>query len=317
LAQEHAETAAFYFTSLPDSYAARTGRPDNVGVIGVALFRKKQERPQPYSPALGAPAPESRRDRAAESTAADAKLGTGHGRREASYVQNVDFERASSRPAETIALYYDSYRQPGSPRRDQGLGSKAFPGFRSGPERLNCHAMGEATDEELMLAYRGGDAAAFETLYSRHRARLFRFVLRSVKTRALAEELYQETWMRVIEARSRYTPKARFTTWLYTIAHNQLVDHWRKRGLTLVALEGDELPGNSPDPAQQVAGAADARAIRGGAGGAAGAAARGIPLARGGRALGGRDRRGDLVRPGSGQEPAALCDGEAQGCGER
>ena len=113
--------------------------------------------------------------------------------------------------------------------------------------------MGEATDEELMLAYRGGDAAAFEMLYSRHRARLFRFVLRSVKTRALAEELYQETWMRVIEARGRYTPRARFTTWLYTIAHHQMVDHWRKRGLTLVALEGDDLPGSSPDPAHQVA----------------------------------------------------------------
>jgi RNA polymerase sigma factor (sigma-70 family) len=110
--------------------------------------------------------------------------------------------------------------------------------------------MGEATDEELMLAYRAGDAAAFETLYSRHRARLFRFVLRSVKTRALAEELYQETWMRVIEARGRYAPKARFTTWLYTIAHNQLVDHWRKRGLNLVPLEGDELAGASPDPAE-------------------------------------------------------------------
>jgi RNA polymerase sigma factor (sigma-70 family) len=111
--------------------------------------------------------------------------------------------------------------------------------------------MAEATDEELMLAYRGGDAAAFETLYSRHRTRLFRFVLRSLKTRALAEELYQETWLRVIEARARYVAKARFTTWLYTIAHNQLVDHWRKRGLTLVALEGDELPGSSPDPAAQ------------------------------------------------------------------
>ena len=53
-----------------------------------------------------------------------------------------------------------------------------------------------------MLAYRGGDAGAFETLYARHRARLFRFVLRSVKVRALAEELYQEVWMRVIEARA-------------------------------------------------------------------------------------------------------------------
>lgn len=111
--------------------------------------------------------------------------------------------------------------------------------------------MSEATDEELMLAYRGGDAAAFEVLYSRHRARLYRFVLRSVKSRAVGEELFQEVWLRVIDARGRYAPQARFTTWLYTIAHNQLVDHWRKRGLTLVALEGDDLPGTSPDPADQ------------------------------------------------------------------
>lgn len=111
--------------------------------------------------------------------------------------------------------------------------------------------MTQAADEELMAAYRGGDARAFETLYARHRTRLFRFVLRSVKLRELAEELYQEIWMRVIEARSTYayTPKARFTTWLYTIAHNHLVDHWRKRGLALVTLEGDDVPGNAPNPA--------------------------------------------------------------------
>src|SRR5207244_932230 len=109
----------------------------------------------------------------------------------------------------------------------------------------------EAPDEQLMLAYRDGDAAAFETLYARHRARLYRFVLRSVKSRAIGEELFQEIWMRVIEARLRYKPQARFTTWLYTIAHNHLVDHWRKRGLTLVSLEGDETPGASPDPAEQ------------------------------------------------------------------
>jgi len=100
-----------------------------------------------------------------------------------------------------------------------------------------------------MLAYRNGDPAAFETLYARHRARLYGFVLRSVKSRAIGEELFQEIWLRVIEARMRYTPQARFTTWLYTIAHNHLVDHWRKRGLTLVSLEGDEMPGASPDPA--------------------------------------------------------------------
>jgi RNA polymerase sigma factor (sigma-70 family) len=82
--------------------------------------------------------------------------------------------------------------------------------------------MAEAPDEELMLAYRGGDTGAFEILYGRHRARLFRFVLRSVKIRATAEDLYQEIWMRVIEARAGYAPTARFTTWLYTIAHNRL-----------------------------------------------------------------------------------------------
>jgi RNA polymerase sigma factor (sigma-70 family) len=107
----------------------------------------------------------------------------------------------------------------------------------------------QAADEELMLAYRAGDAAAFETLYRRYRSPLYRFVLRSVKNRALGEELFQEIWMRVIEARARYAPQAKFTTWLYTIAHNYLVDHWRKRGLSLVALEGDEHEGGAPDPA--------------------------------------------------------------------
>jgi RNA polymerase sigma-70 factor (ECF subfamily) len=110
--------------------------------------------------------------------------------------------------------------------------------------------MAEAPDEQLMLAYRGGDARAFETLYARYRARLFRFVLRSIKVRAAAEELYQEIWMRVIEARATYQPAARFTTWLYTIAHNRLVDHWRRGGLALVSLDDHDPPANSPDPAR-------------------------------------------------------------------
>ena len=92
------QTAAFYFTSLPDSYAARTGRPDHVGVIGVALFRKRQTPPAP----IGEAGPMSR-DRAA----AD-QIGTGHGRHETSPAYYVPFERATSVPAETIALYYDT-----------------------------------------------------------------------------------------------------------------------------------------------------------------------------------------------------------------
>lgn len=97
-----------------------------------------------------------------------------------------------------------------------------------------------AADEELMLAYARGEAGAFETLYARHKGPVFRFVLRSVKTRGEADELFQDVWMRVIEARARYAPQAKFTTWLYTIAHHRLVDHWRSRGLALVSLDDED-----------------------------------------------------------------------------
>lgn len=107
-----------------------------------------------------------------------------------------------------------------------------------------------AGDEQLMLAYREGDAGAFDELYRRHKGGLFRFVLRSVRERSVAEELYQEIWMRAIEARARYEPQAKFSTWLYTIAHNRLVDHWRKKGLQVVSLDTEiEIsanPGSEP-----------------------------------------------------------------------
>src|SRR5687767_11869284 len=108
----------------------------------------------------------------------------------------------------------------------------------------------EAPDEELMLAYRHGDAGAFDKLYARHRGPVFRFILRALKQRAQAEELFQEVWIRVIEARSRYAPQARFSTWLYTIAHNLLVDHWRRKGLTLVALDAEDVAVESANPAR-------------------------------------------------------------------
>jgi hypothetical protein len=112
------ETAAFYFTSLSDSYAARTGRPDDVGVIGVALFRKKtapppapvgQPFPGPYSDSAPAAAG-ARSQREDSAKPAESQLGTGHGRRETSHAQYVNFERASSTPAEVVTLYYDSHR---------------------------------------------------------------------------------------------------------------------------------------------------------------------------------------------------------------
>lgn len=108
------DVAQFYFTALSDSYAAHTGRPDNVGVIGVALFRSRIE-PPPYAEDLAL----SERDaRTADQSAAGAapparaekKLGTGHGQKETSRTRYVDFERASESPDEVIAIYYDSYR---------------------------------------------------------------------------------------------------------------------------------------------------------------------------------------------------------------
>jgi len=104
-----------------------------------------------------------------------------------------------------------------------------------------------ATDEQLMLAYAAGDAAAFETLYARHKGGLYRFVLRGIKERGIAEELFQEIWMRVIESRARYAPQARFATWLYTIAHHRMVDHWRKRGIVAVPLEPDDPDDPAPN----------------------------------------------------------------------
>jgi len=96
-----------------------------------------------------------------------------------------------------------------------------------------------------MLAYAGGDAAAFDTLYGRHKGPLYRFVLRSVRARGEADELFQDVWMRAVEARHRYRPTAKFTTWLYTIAHNRLVDHWRAKGLALVSIDEQDDEGNA------------------------------------------------------------------------
>jgi hypothetical protein len=101
-----AQTAAFYFTSLPDSYAARTGRPNDVGVIGVALFRRKVA--SPPAPISGAESRSAGRAEADAPRAMEAPLGTGHGRHETSPAHYVNFERATSTPAEVISLYYDS-----------------------------------------------------------------------------------------------------------------------------------------------------------------------------------------------------------------
>ena len=88
----------------------------------------------------------------------------------------------------------------------------------------------EETDEALMLAYGAGRAGAFDVLYARHKGGVYRYLLRHCRNAGLADELFQDVWMNAIRARANYAPTARFTTWLYTLAHNRLVDHWRANG---------------------------------------------------------------------------------------
>ena len=85
----------------------------------------------------------------------------------------------------------------------------------------------EPSDEALMLAWTAGDPGAFERLYARHRLKLYRYLLRQLRDNALADECFQDVWQKVIAARANWKPDAGFATWLYTIAHHRLGDHWR------------------------------------------------------------------------------------------
>jgi hypothetical protein len=149
-------SAAFYFTALPDAYAARTGRPDNVGVIGVAVFRAKEAQPSP-PPAALAPreaAPEAayeladsaspRAQAEGRRSAAAPPLGTGHGRSEHAPIRFTSFERASPVPDETITIFYDSRANlvargilrepiPVARRAPDAFPGAAFPGFVPDP----------------------------------------------------------------------------------------------------------------------------------------------------------------------------------------
>ncbi len=109
------------------------------------------------------------------------------------------------------------------------------------------------TDAALMLRYRDGDVSAFETLYRRHNDGLYRYLLRLSLNRATAEDLYQEVWSRVIKARRRYRPTAKFTTYLYRIAHNCFIDQVRrnKRYAGDGGLDPDEILDTAGSPEQK------------------------------------------------------------------
>jgi len=85
------------------------------------------------------------------------------------------------------------------------------------------------SDEALIVRYARGEAAAFEVLYRRHELRVWRYLQRNLRDAATADELMQEVWFAVARDAARYVPSARFTTWLFSIAHNRMIDSIRAR----------------------------------------------------------------------------------------
>jgi RNA polymerase sigma-70 factor (ECF subfamily) len=103
----------------------------------------------------------------------------------------------------------------------------------------------EPSDDDLMRAYAQGDASAFETLYTRHQAALYRFVRRLLgpSLSAQADEVFQDTWLKVVNARQRWSPQgATFRTWLFTLAHHRVIDIWRRSGREVSVDTEDDSP---------------------------------------------------------------------------
>ena len=93
--------------------------------------------------------------------------------------------------------------------------------------------MKRQTDEELMVAYRDGKERAFAVLYERHKGGVYRFFLQQCSSASDAQELMQDVWFNLIRARKRYQVTAKFTTYLYRLAHNRLIDYYRRRSHSL------------------------------------------------------------------------------------
>ena len=98
----------------------------------------------------------------------------------------------------------------------------------------------DSSDEDLMLAYAAGDAAAFDALYARHKGGVYRYLLRQCRDAGIAEQLFQDVWMNLIRVRATYLPSAKFATWIYALAHNRLIDHHRAAGRATLVSTDDE-----------------------------------------------------------------------------
>jgi len=86
----------------------------------------------------------------------------------------------------------------------------------------------EPTDDRLMLSYCKGNQRAFDRLYARYQKPLYNYLLRNCRAEHIAGELYQDVWLRVISSSKNYTNKGKFRSWVFTLAHNRLVDYYRR-----------------------------------------------------------------------------------------
>ena len=105
----------------------------------------------------------------------------------------------------------------------------------------------ECSDEELMQDLQRGELRAFDALYERHSRSLFNFIRRLLRDESLAEDVFQETCMRVLNNAGRFDPRSRFRTWLYTVAHNLCMDELRRRRRRM-SIPAGELPRPTPEP---------------------------------------------------------------------
>jgi RNA polymerase sigma-70 factor (ECF subfamily) len=112
----------------------------------------------------------------------------------------------------------------------------------------------ERTDEELLAAYQQGDPGSFEDLLRRHRAPLFTFLLRMLGDRERAEDLAQETFLRIVKGAQAWEHRARFQTWLFTIARNLCVDHARRDRFRRADSLDAQGPGDEPPMVDSVPG---------------------------------------------------------------
>jgi RNA polymerase sigma-70 factor (ECF subfamily) len=117
----------------------------------------------------------------------------------------------------------------------------------------------ELSDYDLVKKFRDGDPQAFETLFTRHRQLCFNFIYRMVGNQANADDLYQDTWLKVLRHAHTYEPRAKFTTWLLQIARNTVLDHFKRENLRQhvsldLAVANDEktlasiVPSEGPQP---------------------------------------------------------------------